>query len=293
VSTPLREAASVILLRRGPKGGAPFEVFLLRRRKGASFMASAFVFPGGGAEGGEDARTCAARELFEEAGVLLVREIDRGDRFEDDTLNTTLADDSPAFSIASLRKKVLAGANATELLSTYELRWWTDLLTPWSHWITPSIEPKRFSARFFVCELPGGQKPSFDGDETVEDTWVSPADAIARAGELSLPPPQLRTMYELASLSSIQDVLAAAKVRAEEPHPILPRLRTMAPGDKGPTLLLPWDPDYAELGTGESAPLTYTPSWATGPSRFVLEDGTSAPDTGVASVRTWKHIVAG
>jgi 8-oxo-dGTP pyrophosphatase MutT (NUDIX family) len=281
VSTPLREAASVILLRRG-KGGAPFEVFLLRRRKGASFMANAFVFPGGGADDAEDARTCAARELFEEAGILLVREKEHSaDPFGDASLNQTLAGDSPAFSIASLRKKVAAGENASVLIDQHQLQWWTDCLIPWSHWITPSIESKRFSARFFVCELPGGQKPKFDGDETVEEAWVSPADAIARAGELSLPPPQLRTMYELASLSSVQDVLAAAKVRAEEPHPILPRLRTMQAGDNGPTLLLPWDPEYAEHGTGESAPLTYVPSWATGPSRFVFD-----------AARAWRHIAA-
>ncbi len=281
MTTPLREAASVILLRRGKKGGPPFEVFLLRRRKGASFMASAFVFPGGGTEANEDARTCAARELFEEAGILLVREKERNpDPFGEESMNQTLGDDSALFSIAGLRKKVLAGANPTELISEYRLQWWTDCLIPWSHWITPSIEPKRFSARFFVCELPGGQKPSFDGEETVEEVWVAPADAITRAGELSLPPPQLRTMYELASFSSIQEVLAAANKRAEEPHPILPRLRTLEVGDKGPTLLLPWDPDYAQLGTGESAPLTYAASWATGPSRFVLEGG------------AWKHIDA-
>lgn len=271
----------MILLRRGKKGAPPFEVLLLRRCKGAAFMANAFVFPGGGTEPNEDAQSCAARELFEEAGVLLVRENERNpEPFGEESMNATLGDDTPLFSIAALRKKVLAGASATELLGEYRLRWWTDVMVPWSHWITPSIEPKRFSARFFVCELPGGQKPSFDGGETVDETWVAPADAIARAGELSLPPPQLRTMYELASLSSIEDVLAAARVRAEEPHPILPRLRAMEPGDPGPTLLLPWDPDYAQLGTGESVPLTYTPSWATGPSRFVLED------------RAWKHITA-
>jgi 8-oxo-dGTP pyrophosphatase MutT (NUDIX family) len=285
----------VILLRRGRKetGGAPLEVFLLRRRKGASFMASAFVFPGGGAEANEDARTCAARELFEEAGVLLVRDKDRNhEPFADESMNQTLGDDSPLFSIVSIRKRVLAGENATELISQHRLQWWTDVLIPWSHWITPSIESKRFSARFFVCELPGGQKPSFDGSETVEDLWISPSEAIARAGELSLPPPQIRTMYELASFSSVQDVLAAAKVRAEEPHPILPRVRTMEPGDKGPTLLLPWDPEYATAGTGDSAPLTYEPSWATGPSRFVLEQSASATGEGVANVRAWKHINA-
>jgi 8-oxo-dGTP pyrophosphatase MutT (NUDIX family) len=57
----IREAASVILLRRAEPG---FEVFLLRRHRGAAFMASSYVFPGGVAEAGEDARATAARELF-------------------------------------------------------------------------------------------------------------------------------------------------------------------------------------------------------------------------------------
>ena len=74
----IREAASIILLRRqepaeAKTNEAAFEVFLLRRHRGASFMASAYVFPGGAADAGEDARTAAARELFEEAGVLLAK----------------------------------------------------------------------------------------------------------------------------------------------------------------------------------------------------------------------------
>ena len=77
VSAEMREAASVILLRRAHRG---FEVFLLRRQSGASFMAIAFVFPGGAAEEGEDARTAAARELFEEAGVLLAKRCRREPR---------------------------------------------------------------------------------------------------------------------------------------------------------------------------------------------------------------------
>ena len=260
---PLREASSVILLRPGE----PFSVFLLRRRKGASFMASAFVFPGGAAEADEDARTAAARELFEEAGILLAR--DRGDTA--DTMQVPV--------VAKLREKILAGANAAETLSAVGLSWAADSLVPWAHWITPSIEPKRFSARFFVCELPAGQEPSFDDIETVDQIWVTPADALARSKELALPPPQVRTLWELGQLGSLSDVHAAARVRAEEPHPIMPRLRAMAAGEPI-TLLLPWDPDYLDGGSGDSAPLTYQPSWATGPSRFVMED------------MTWKHVAA-
>jgi 8-oxo-dGTP pyrophosphatase MutT (NUDIX family) len=219
----IREAASVILLRRATRG---FEVFFVRRHRGASFMASAYVFPGGAVEPGEDARQAAVRELHEEANVVLPAEAE---------------------------------------------------LAPWSHWITPSIEPKRFSARFFVAELPAGQEPRFDATETVDQAWATPADAIARAGELQLPPPQLRTCWELARLAneSIRDVLAAGHARASEPHEILPRL---LPG-AGVCLVLPWDPDYAR-GTGEAAPMTIRPRWASGPSRFVLEDG------------RWSHIEA-
>jgi 8-oxo-dGTP pyrophosphatase MutT (NUDIX family) len=251
----IREAASVILLRASSSG---YEVFLLRRRKGASFMASAFVFPGGGAEPDEDARTTAARELFEEAGVLLAH---GADDFE--TLETP--------SIDSLRRRILAGDNATATLATAGLAWSTDVLHPWSHWITPSIEPRRFSARFFVTELPAGQIPKFDDIETVDQVWVTPEEALAKAAELALPPPQVRTFWELAKLPAIADVIAEAKQRAEEPHPIMPRLG-------GGALLLPWDPEYGTLGTGEGTPLTYRPKWATGPSRFVMED------------RAWKHL---
>jgi 8-oxo-dGTP pyrophosphatase MutT (NUDIX family) len=262
----IREAASVILLRRAKSG---FEVFLLRRRKGASFMSSAYVFPGGVAEGGEDARTTAARELFEEAGVLLARSSPLGGEAE--TLEM--------IGLQGLRKQILGGVDATKALAAAGLAWSTEPLVPWAHWITPSIEQKRFSARFFVCEIPPGQTPSFDDIETVDEAWVHPKDAIERAGELALPPPQLRTFWELAELATVDDVIAAAGARADEPHPIMPRLRTMVSGE-GPTLLLPWDPEYTETGTGDSTPLTYRPRWARGPSRFVLED------------RTWKHLAA-
>jgi 8-oxo-dGTP pyrophosphatase MutT (NUDIX family) len=259
----IREAASVILLRSAGKG---FELFLLRRHRGASFMASSYVFPGGATEPNEDARTAAARELFEEAGVLLAR--DSGD---------SAAETLELLTQERMRAKILAGSPADAILRLAGLAWSTDVLVPWSHWITPSIEPKRFSARFFVTEMPAGQVPQFDATETVDQVWVTPHQALARANELALPPPQVRTCWELAQLPTIADVLAAARKRAEEPHPIMPRL---SPTNGAPCLLLPWDPDYTVTGTGEATPLTYRPAWAIGPSRFYLDD------------KTWKHVEA-
>ncbi|HEY5950240.1 MAG TPA: NUDIX domain-containing protein [Kofleriaceae bacterium] len=266
----IREAASIILLRRieaaeSKTNESAFEVFMLRRHRSASFMASAYVFPGGAAEPGEDARTAGARELFEEAGVLLAKQREDHDT---DTLERNTAD--------QIRSRILGGAPANEALEINGLEWSTDALVPWSHWITPSIEAKRFSARFFVVELPAAQQPHFDATETVDQIWIRPEDAIERAAELHLPPPQIRTCWELAQYASLRDVLSAGRQRAEEPHPIMPRL---APGER-PCLLLPWDPEYLTKGTGESTPLTYNPRWAVGPSRFVLED------------RAWKHVAA-
>ena len=258
-ATP-RDAASVILLRPGPERG--YEVFLLRRRRGASFMASAFVFPGGAAEPGDagDLRVTAARELFEEAGVLLA----------------TGAVDVAA--LPALRDTLHAGEDAHAALAARGLSWDAAAFHPWSHWITPSIENKRFSARFYVAVVPEGQEPKFDDRETVDQVWVTAAEALVRSRELALPPPQVRTFWELSRLATVDDVIAESTARAGELAPIMPRL---APSDGGRIqLLLPWDPEYVSAGQGDSAPMAAPPRWATGRSRFFLED------------QTWHHVAA-
>jgi 8-oxo-dGTP pyrophosphatase MutT (NUDIX family) len=78
-STP-RPAAGIVLLRRGGKhGDRALEVLLLKRNEDAKFMPGIWVFPGGSvdaADGDGDAgfRTCAVRELGEEAGIELSAE---------------------------------------------------------------------------------------------------------------------------------------------------------------------------------------------------------------------------
>jgi len=138
-----------------------------------------------------------------------------------------------------------------------------------AHWVTPSVEKKRFSARFFVAVLPAGAEPHFDGHETVDQAWVTPAEALAKSYELALPPPQIRTFHELAPCKSIEDVLALCARRAANPHPVMPR---MAPSGTGFALLLPWDPEYETAGQGDAAPLPAGHPLAEGPSRFVMGD---------------------
>jgi 8-oxo-dGTP pyrophosphatase MutT (NUDIX family) len=202
-------------------------VLLVRRHRKASFMSGAYVFPGGIAEPGEtDPRAAAARELAEEAGVVLPD---------------------------------------------------LDGLYYFAHWITPSIEPRRYSARFYVAELPPGQTLTLDAREIEDAVWVTPDDALARAGELRLPPPQIRTFHDLAPARDVTALLALCAARAAAPHAILPRA-CMDPA--GLLLLLPWDPDYLGRAEGAALALPDGHPLATGPSRFVFEDN------------AWKHVDA-
>jgi 8-oxo-dGTP pyrophosphatase MutT (NUDIX family) len=68
-----RPAATVVLLQPGTRGP---EVLMVRRHRASSFMADAFVFPGGrvdpaDGEGEPALAVAAARELHEEAGLLV------------------------------------------------------------------------------------------------------------------------------------------------------------------------------------------------------------------------------
>jgi 8-oxo-dGTP pyrophosphatase MutT (NUDIX family) len=146
-----------------------------------------------------------------------------------------------------------------------------------AHWITPSVEPKRFSAVFYLAVLPDGQTPAFDARETVDEVWVTPEQGLARAAELHLPPPQIRTLEDIAEAAraGVDALIALCEARAAAPQAILPR--PCATG-AGFALLLPWDPDYESLGQGEALPVAADHPLATGATRFVLE-GTA-----------WKHI---
>jgi hypothetical protein len=257
------ELAQVVVMRPRPAG---FELLVLRRHS------VGFALPSGAIHPNEDVRVAAARVLFEDVGILLGR--DTGVAAE--TLEMP--------SLPALRRKILAGANATEALRAAGFTWASEALLQWSQWMAPSstglsspgirVDGSGSSVRVFVAELPPGAAPMFEKSEGVESKWILASDAELQGEDLLLAPHAIRTCWELQHFDKLKDVLAAARARATEPHPILPRM--------GPNLmlLLPWDPEYASAGQGESLPLSYHPKWAHGPSRFVRED------------RTWKLIAA-
>ena len=256
-NTP-RDASSIIVVRRS-LSGLP-EVFLVKRHKNSGFMGGQYVFPGGkcdvtdsspeiidrclGRAPDEVAQilgikpvramahfVAAIRETFEEAGVLLVQN-DAGE------LPTAAAVNEARMSLSS----------RGFLSILLEYGWYLDLsaLQYYAHWVTPEVEPRRFSARFFLAHVPPEQAASHDQIETTDGRWRTPSDALGEyeQSEIGLPPPQLHSLTEFSRASSVDAVLslaANAPVRPHVPHFI---------GGDPPTLVLPGDPLHPEIPGG-------------------------------------------
>ncbi len=281
-----RDAATVILLR--DRSGGSYEVFLMRRHRNQAFMGGAYVFPGGrlddadkdpglascieGLSAAEARRLlqepdlaeeaarglflAAIRETFEESGVLLAR--DDAGRLVD------LVDPGTAGRFASYRLELHEGRlTLMDLVRRESLSYAPDLLIPYSHWITPEFEPRRFDTRFFLARLPEGQVAVHDRMELTESRWMSPALALAEhaAGRIVLMPPTLKTIEELLAFSNTEPLFAAT--RSQRIFTIFPEAFRTADGFG---VLLPHDPEYTlapfkqPLRPGE-------------PSRIVMEDG--------------------
>jgi 8-oxo-dGTP pyrophosphatase MutT (NUDIX family) len=116
-------------------------------------------------------------------------------------------------------------------------------LLPWSRWVTPDGEPRRYDAMFFVTVLPAGAEPRAVGTEMDEVRWMRPSAVLeaVSAGELQMWTPTLVTIRELADCSDIRAVLATAPQRRLES--VRPKLIRQTDG----TVMI-------ELPTGEQFP---------------------------------------
>jgi 8-oxo-dGTP pyrophosphatase MutT (NUDIX family) len=226
VPAEARPAASVVLVRPGTR--APLEAFLIRRARGMRFLAGYYAFPGGKVDPGDrspealarvaglDAAAAgallgdpgdplpalaywvaAARELFEETGVLLAAD-EAGEPVRPDRAG-------PRGRQEAHRRALVRGRRDFPALLAAE-GWRIDArpLRYLGCFVTPLASPIRFSARFFLCPLPAGQAPRFIAGEASEGFWVEPAAAYARflAGEWPMAEPAEYTMRYLAQFES-------------------------------------------------------------------------------------------
>lgn len=155
-----RPSATVLLIRDSD----PWELLLVQRPGGADFAPGAFVFPGGAVHeddrGWEDEiRGAALRELFEEAGILLVRGAVDAD-------------------CAKVRSRVESGRSFSGALRELGLRPAFEDLVLFARWVTPAQLRRRFDARFYLARLPAGQSVHPQEGEVTSWRWISPREAL-------------------------------------------------------------------------------------------------------------------
>ncbi len=224
-----RPAATIVIIRNQNR---LLEILMLRRSARVAAAPGAHVFPGGSVDEidyevlrrglvvGRDVATaarrldladgalayyCAAvRELFEEAGLLLVR---------------GAADAAPPpthVEVTRWRAQVRDGAVSwPDLLDREGLRLALGELEYLAHWVTPEGRPRRFDTRFFVARAPADQPVLVDEGEIVEHVWTSARGALERvaAGEWDMLVPTVRTLRSLDRYDAVEGVLEDAATR--------------------------------------------------------------------------------
>jgi 8-oxo-dGTP pyrophosphatase MutT (NUDIX family) len=208
---PARPASTVVLLRDGAAG---LEFYVLRRRSTMAFAAGMYAFPGGAVDprdrdsGIPEWECAAARELFEETGVLLAGASPA------ELVADATGDDYEADRMA-LVGKVLP---FSEFLARRGLVLRTDLLVRCAHWVTPDAEERRYDTRFYLAAMPAGQRTRDVSGEADRVAWLRPADALAAVerGEMRMLPPTAATIGSLLDAGTVADALAAARARPDE-----------------------------------------------------------------------------
>lgn len=173
-----KDAAAIILLRQDTDPANP-EVYWVKRSDKLAFLGGFHAFPGGQIDAGDaqvkvrnapNPETAAmisgaARELFEELGVLVVHggeTLTKGQR-------TSILDD-----LESGRMSWPA------LLDHYELHLDANDFTYAGRWVTPPFNARRFDTWFFLVTCPPKQEPHVIAGELESGEWLPAREAYDR-----------------------------------------------------------------------------------------------------------------
>ena len=195
-----KDAGAIILVRPDTDPTNP-EIFWARRSTKLAFLGGFHAFPGGQREPSdeetqvencvdrENAATisCAARELFEETGVLLARG------------SETLTVGQRASLFDDLESKRMSWP---ELLCHFGLHLNATDLTFVGRWVTPPFAPRRFDTWFFLVNCPPKQQAHVKGDGELESgEWIPAGEAFARwqRSEILAVPPVLHALETLSA----------------------------------------------------------------------------------------------
>jgi len=236
IRSPLRRASTVILLRDGDEG---IEVLLLQRHRRSPFLPDAWVFPGGRLDDTDalesdrvigdvrvpmmDAAACRAyavagiRETYEESGIWI------GDDSLGADARSALAERPEAFE---------------DWMRANDVHVNMSLLRPWTRWVTPDSEPRRYDTVFFVARFERDWSPAqHDATETVDSGWFSPHTVIAQTiRSFPLAPPTWWVLVELSRYATVDEVMTSTARHCLPVQPIL------SFGEDGMDVVLPGHP---------------------------------------------------
>lgn len=256
----LTPAATVLLVR---DCGNELEVLMVKRSKRPPF-GNLYVFPGGKIdesdkdlnitnfcnglndeqasiklgvnEGGLSYWVACVRECFEEVGILLAKknngqelDLNGADKHKFDNYRRMLLENK--ISLFEICKKENLSLNLNNI-------------EPFSHWITPEIEIKRFDTRFFIAYIPAKQTERHDGNELTDSVWISPKKALDRSlnGEMPMIMPTISNLQQCLEFDSGQKLLEhQSKLTNDDIPSILPKFFKNEGKWVG---LLPGDEDY-------------------------------------------------
>ena len=245
---PAVDAATVVVVRDGAAG---LEVLVQERHVETDFVGGALVFPGGrvedadrdldpslvaggdpaevGARFGTDERggrgllVAAARESFEEAGVLFAVDA------QGDPVDGALLDEP---DVAAARAALAARddrGDLAALLRDRALRLTLDAYHPFAWWVTPDGMHRRYDTRFFVAAVPAGQVDTATSDhvETTSARWLTPAACLDghETGRFTVIFPTRKVLGELAEHARVADLLDA--IAGRTPDRIQPTIVTV------------------------------------------------------------------
>ena len=247
--TPI-PAATVISLRDTPTG---MEVLMVQRTKKADFAGGALLFPGGKVDNSDyevlkldrcslpndvpdnqkALRVAGVREMFEEAGLLFVR--DFGD--------TQVISKERAEVLKNIYRQDLLSQKITfhEIVEAEDLVVASDLLIPFAHWITPITGRKRFDTHFLVAQSPDGHIASHDGSETLDTVWIDPLTAITEAeeGKRRVVFPTRMNLKKVSESTTVASAIKLAKIT-----PVVTVLPEVHDVDGGRHLKIPIEAGY-------------------------------------------------
>lgn len=222
-------AATIIIFRTAPAGGAP-EILMTVRSRTMSFAGGMAVFPGGKVDGADFALSekIAANNKSEitpdEAAhqIAAVRET-----LEETGLALGLTGDLTAARAANARKVLEETGELASVLDAFD--WKLDLaqITPFARWFPKNEKLTRtYDTRFYLANLGTGDVDVSINSENTKMFWVSAQGALdmAERGEIKLIFPTRRNLERLALFASFEE--ARAQAEAIPVKTIIPKIDT-------------------------------------------------------------------